>query len=776
MSDNSRRPILYRGENYSIPIAKGGRRRLPEPKISYAEARSHLLNNIRETAEKLRSVPSTMKLPNETIVCLRMQPEFSAKSYYPASLFSAFDEIDGMQEVGSRLWRPQTDEPTIKKGDNKEDALPNKAGKLLFVRTTEDALEKFQNKLNSAESLLSKNFTRDIRKLSGMDLLTNDEQILGFDDEWSGGKIEAILHPFAIDQELAFAHFIDLLKKQDIDPNELKYRQYEGGVTFLSINGNRDLLSAMQGYNPLRMVHPLSIRDLPSLVRGNISPGLPTAPTFTQRPSTILGVLDGGIDAAGEHIKNYVEAIDAVADAPLPEGIEHGTRVSSAALYGPLNFYNNNDTLPEPQVFVRSFRVLSSKNIADRELYESIDAIEELVPKNPDINVYNLSFGPGGPILDDVISRFTFALDLLQVRYKILFCTAVGNDGELVGYDRIQSPSDMVNGLAIGAYTISGNDRIRAPYSCIGPGREGNKLKPDLLGFGGCDKTPIQLIPTTAGHRAYTKGTSFSSPIIASAAARLIDKSNSAIDATVARALLVHSTLEKTKKKHCFEMGHGTLPDNLSDVAICPDKSYTLIYQGEIEPSKYGEFQIPWPADLKKGNVTFRWTLAVLTGVDPQSPDDYTSSTIEVAFYPNSKVYGFTKAGHSPKYLNIDERSSEVAALETDGWKRSAYPKTASKSSGFSTEHELRADLKWDSVDTREISKRASTINYPVFHLHALNRAGARAQSNKVRFALILSVEAPKANVDIYTKVRSEYTALLPIKMDLPVEVKANVA
>lgn len=767
MNDNSRRPILYRGEKYSLPILKGGKRKLPEPAISYEEARGRLINDIQSTSEKLRGIPVEMRMPSETIVCLRMQPEFSAKSYYPSSLFTTLDEIDGMQEIGSRLWRPELENHETEQGNNKP-------GKLLFVRTTEEALSTFQRKLNIAESLLSKGFMKDVRKLSGMDLLKTEEQILGFDEEWSSGRVEAVLHPFALDSELVFSHFVTLLRKNGVNPNNLKYKQYDGGVTFVSIDGDRELLNILKGYNPLRMVHPLSIRDIPNLIRNTVSLGVPKAPVFSTRASTVLGVLDGGIDATVDHLRNYVEAIDAVPDVALKAGIEHGTQVSSAALFGPLNFYNNTDTLPEPKVFVRNFRVLSEKNVSDRELYETIDAIEGLVPKNPDIKVYNLSIGPRGPILDDVISRFTFALDLLSAKHNILFCTAVGNDGHSVGYDRIQSPSDMVNGLAIGAYTVIGNNKMRAPYSCIGPGREGNKLKPDVMGFGGCDRNPIQLISTVGGHRSFTSGTSFASPIVASAAARLIDKSNSAIDSTVARALLVHSTVEKTKKKHCFEMGHGTLPDDISDIAVCPEKSYTLIYQGEIEPGKYGEYQIPWPKDLTQGNVNFRWTLAVLTNVDPQSPDDYTSSTVELAFYPNSQVYGFTKPGKSPKYLNVELKADEVAKLEADGWKRSAYPKTASKSSGFMTEHELRADLKWDSIDTREISKRASGINYPVFHLHAINRAGARTKSDRVRFALILTVEAPKSSTDIYTRIRSEYSALIPIKMDLQVEVTAS--
>ena len=73
--------------------------------------------------------------------------------------------------------------------------------------------------------------------------------------------------------------------------------------------------------------------------------------------------------------------------------------------------------------------------------------------------LYNLSFGPRGAIVDDDISRFTYALDRLSMLpHHPLFCVAVGNDGDLpYPFNRIQAPSDLVNGLGIGAYTFDKN-------------------------------------------------------------------------------------------------------------------------------------------------------------------------------------------------------------------------------------------------------------------------------------------------------------------------------
>src|SRR5437870_10972742 len=156
-------------------------------------------------------------------------------------------------------------------------------------------------------------------------------------------------------------------------------------------------------------------------------------------------------------------------------------------LYGPLNDRDAKTPLSAPAVSVVSIRALPTSNPADIDLYESIDVIEAAVPARKDIKVFNVSFGPRGPILDDMISRFTFALDLLAVGHKVAFCVAVGNDGDAgSGLNRIQAPADLVNGLGVGAYTEGKNGKVHAPYSCQGPGRECAKLKPDVVAFGGC--------------------------------------------------------------------------------------------------------------------------------------------------------------------------------------------------------------------------------------------------------------------------------------------------
>lgn len=764
-TENPRRPILYKGETYSKPVQKRSGGGGKEPGVSFQDAKTKMIADLDKVKVEMRSTASTYKTPNEMILCFRLLPEFSAKSYYPATLFENDANINGIQEIGSRLWR--TTESDASSENDK-----TSVGKMFFVRATENSLDRFKEKLNQNEHLLNKNFQLDVRKIKEINILTSSEQVLGFGDNWSEGRIEAVIHPFEQDSEAALNNFVQILENSKVDLNTMKARQYDGGITFISFFGNKQAVNNLAGYNPLRTMHPLASREFPD-TRSTLVAGLPLEPTFTSKPTIKVGIIDGGLAAGNKYLDNYVEIEDSVPGAAHPKGLEHGAQVTAAALYGAINNYANTHQLPEPPVSAKVFRVLSVTSGADPDLYEAIDAIEKIVPNNPDISVYNLSLGPKGPILDDHISRFTFACDLLSKTHEVLFCVAVGNDGEMTGYDRIQAPSDMVNGLAIGAYTFDNGEKKRAPYSCKGPGREGSKLKPDIMAFGGCERNPIHLISSQDTQRSYTAGTSFSSPIASAAAAQLVGGSNKAISTLVARALMVHSTPEKKLRSHCTEMGHGTLPDKIEDIIVCPEKSYTLIYEGEIDPKTYVQYEIPWSNDIQEGTVSFRWTMAVLTNVDPHSPDDYTTNSIETTFYPNSKKFVFKRGGQT-KRLDVEDDATEIAQLIADGWEQSEFPLSESGPVPYETENDLRAQLKWDSIDCREKSKKANGVKSPMFHVHTMNR-GKRNSTGKVKFALVLTIEAPKANVDLYSRVITNFPNLLPLRVDIKTTVPVTI-
>lgn len=763
MNKQERKPILYKGELYSIPVLKrnsGGSKALP---FTYEQAKEKIMGNIKNITSQISRMSESARLPNEIIMCMRMHPDFSAKSYYPDSLFDSTTEKFGLQEVGSRIWKTVDNLST----ENKE-----KEGKLYFVRGTQKSLQKLTRQLEREEFSLTKKFKDDVCKLVNIDLLSADEQISGIPDDWTSGRLEAVLHPFDIDKEIALDEFLKKLSTAGVDLDKVRYKQYDEGITFISLYGDRSIISGLSGYNPLRTLHPLSMRNFAEISRGFSIIGAPKASPFANLPEVIVGVIDGGYITGNPVLDPYVETEDCVTGEAFQGYCDHGTQVTSAVLYGSLNRYKNSDQLPEPMVRVKNFRVLSSET-SDPDLYEVIDAIENIIPLNNEIKVYNLSLGPSGQILDDHICRFTFACDSLIYKYGIIFCTAVGNDGELDGYNRIQAPADMINGLAVSAFSKVDNVISRAPYSCIGPGREGNKLKPDLSAFGGCAQNPIQLFNEQTNSRVLNCGTSFASPLVSSATSQLMGYSDDSINNLVARALIIHGVSERSVG-HSYELGHGVLPDDIQQFVSCPNKTYTLIYNGEIEPGKYVELPIPWTDEITEGNANFRWTVATLTAVDPQSPDDYSTSSIVTSFYPNSSKFKF-KNGSKTTLVDIDKEADRVVQLMADGWVKDAtFPVSESGQTPFEAENELRADYKWDSLESRKRNKKASMVRNPMFHLHALQR-GQRFNADKVQYALILTVEAAKAEVDLYSKVRANYSALVPIRLDIDNQIEVRI-
>lgn len=759
-----RNPIIYKGEKYHKPVVKkGGPSK--DPKISYDEARQKIISDIDNTSKEFNLMSQAYRMPNEIIMCLRMNPDFSAKSYYPSALFNEQYTEGEFQEIGSRIWRFKSDEMD-----------EEKIGKLLFVRTSKEGLQRFKNRLSKPTGE-TKQFEVDVRKLDQLNLLSKDEQIIGFDEDWQEGVVEVIIHPFNKDKSLAVENFLAIATQVGVNSNSIEYKQYEDGITFISLFASREAVNSLSGYNPLRAVHPLVVRDLPDVSRSAPLKGLPQAPKFTKIPEMVVGILDGGFIKGNSYLDKYVEVVDNLSDPPIENGPAHGTLVTSAALYGPLNAYSNTDKLPEPIISVRNFRVLSKSVVSNINLYGAITEMEKIVPNNPDISVYGLSFGPKGGISDDdKISRFTYACDRLSKKYGVLFCVAVGNDGEEIGYDRIQAPSDIVNGLGVGAFTILNNEKIHAPYSCKGPGREGNKLKPDVVAFAGCERFPIQLIAPKEGYRIYTYGTSFATPLVAATETQIIGASNKTINTLVARALLIHATKESGVDTHCNLMGHGAIPDDIVNIVTCKNKSYTLIYEDEIPAGKYVEYTIPWVEGLvTKGKVNFRWTTAVLTNVDPLSTDDYTTSSIQTTFYPNTRKFKFeNKKTKQTKSVDIDEDPELVRQLLDEGWKKGEFPVSKVGPQPYETEGELRTDLKWDSIDYRKKNITAIDVKQPMFHIHSIQR-GTRNIGGKVKFALILSLLTPSATVDIYPKIIAKYHNLLPLKINVQNRIKIAI-
>ncbi|MCL2288130.1 MAG: S8 family peptidase, partial [Candidatus Bathyarchaeota archaeon] len=454
---SSKHPIIAHGELYVKTITKKSGGGTPDIPHTYEVAKHRLTTDIDRIFQAIQEKQEVFL--NEKIMCVRMEPKFEAKSYVPTQLSTD----DGMNIVGGRKYS-FTDNAEIK-----QDA------KLYFLKTDDKGIRNLKETLTSGAKDNVEAWRNQIGSIHSLDLLKPEEKIMGFSEEWEKGTVEIVLHPIENEHDRMLELFYSTSK---IPEKDTRVKTYKDGLTFISAKCSRVELDNIKRFNPLRAIHPLGKIDL-SPVRMFSGESAPQLLSSNKKSSIIVGVFDGGVDETNSLLNGHVKETDCVPTTPTVHYLEHGTAVCGAVLHGNLVRKNKLGMLPVPCVSVASYRVFPVQDPDDLELYEIIDVIEQVVSSRPDISLYNLSFGPSGAIIDDSINRFTYVLDRLT--YELhenarnpLFCVAVGNDGYLIEpLNRIQSPADMVNGLGVGAYSYQAGSKIRAPYSCVGCGREG---------------------------------------------------------------------------------------------------------------------------------------------------------------------------------------------------------------------------------------------------------------------------------------------------------------
>ncbi|MFB6465401.1 S8 family peptidase [Cytobacillus sp. Hz8] len=745
MSDKNNKeylPIIGYGEKMIEPVTKKGGFGTPIFPRTFSQARNHIKNQVSVLKENINNIPEEKRM-DEIVVTVRLNEKFLAKSYTPNTLFKQAR----FENIGSRRWE-------IDGKDGKKE----KHSKMHFVKIDKDSLEEFELILSKEETQLTESLRNDIRKVEDISFLSGTEIVQGFDDKWEEGTVEFVLHPFGDDTEEMLNKFRKILDKNKVDPNSLRIKTYPNGPTFVSVFLNKKVLSDFTDFNPLRTVHPLTVDFFPELRSSQSNPLLLKPPVGKNISQIKVGIFDGGIDPSHPLLANYARENKSVSTRPVRQGVDHGTAVAGVVLYGDLNQYEDHSQLQEPTVSVESFRVLPKSNPADLDLYEAIDFIEEIVPTRNDIDVYNLSFGPSGPILDDEISRFTYSLDHMAWYHKKLFVVAVGNDGNKISpYNRVQAPADIVNGLGIGSYTFNSNgEKVRADYSCVGGGREGCKVKPDIVAFGGDAHYPMHLLSTNHSDKWLHCGTSFSSPLIASKAAEILGRCNQ-FNPLVARALLVHSAQHHSQVDN--ELGYGIVDQSVDDILRCDENHVTIIYSSSLNPAAFAKLPIPLPVNSNiQGDVHLSWTIATLSKANPLHIEDYTESAIEDTFYPHYKKYKITKNTAS-KTLHIDNDAEEIASLVADGWAVSSLPCSSSPEQ-YQSEQARRGELKWDTVVKKWKRMRVSSLERPSLVLHGMGRNGS---SERMDYAAVITISVPRFKGNLHGDILNEYNVLEPV-------------
>ena len=436
---------------------------------------------------------------------------------------------------------------------------------------------------------------------------------------------------------------------------------------------------------------------------------------------------------------------------PEAELLEHGVGVTSAFLFGHIN---PKQSLKRPYSNVDHYRVLD--NIPGQnpyELYEVLDRIDNVL-KSKDYDFINLSLGPRLPISDDEVHAWTAVLDEHFASGKTLATIAVGNDGDgdpAISANRIQVPADCVNALAIGASDVPDENWQRASYSSIGPGRSPGLIKPDLVDFGGSISRPFLVLDAKTGYKLNpTGGTSFAAPSTLRMGTGVRAHFGNSLNTLAIHTLLIHCAEKSDISKN--EVGWGRVARTLDDIVICDDDVMRVVYQGTISASKYVRAPIPLPSGALDGMISIKATLCFATAVDPNHPGNYTRSGLEVLFRPNKNV-------------RRDPSSTHANTKSFFG-----------KAEKGLTEEELRRDAhKWENCQHSEHRYRGNSLNGPVFDIHYNARIGGGndTKTQKLQYALVVTVRAPKIK-DLYNQVVRKYaTQLEPLQplIEIPIQV-----
>lgn len=736
--------IIGKGELLTYPIeAPGGGGEKDHP-YTLTEAKTAIIPAIVSAAQEFDSLPPAACPLDMAVAKLTLHPSYIAKSFFPAILL----RNAGLTSVGSRTVsvQPRTENRKRIVGPTETSQLfvaGNRKAFWAFASFAGQLTEATPDALNFAE----------IEQFSAM---TAEDRIRPLVSA-AGDYFEVGLHllpdtPTEVVRE-PFKAFAAECGFEVISDLEFQ----AGRLLFLPLRGSASELKRLADFTMLRVARPMpsmrGVRPVPRNAQPEIVFQLPVGDPLSREPK--VAILDGGLPSEhplSNYIGRYFKADEAAADAP--DYVDHGLGVTSAFLFGPIE---PGTPASRPYAFVDHHRVLDAQSDKEDplELYRTLAHIETVLLSRQ-YQFLNLSLGPDLSIDDSDVHAWTAVIDSLLSNGETLMTVAVGNNGErdaALGFNRVQVPADCVNALSVGASSHSGKEWDRATYSACGPGRTPGKRKPDIVAFGGSPQQYFHV--ATEGKRPTVTaklGTSFAAPLALRSAVGIRAVLGNDVHPLTIKALLVHGC--ECLDPHLFdEIGWGRVPTDLNTVIMCPDGVARIIYQGELKPGKFLRAPVPLPLTPLVGKVKLSATFCYASPTDPQDASAYTKAGLIITFRPHQEKKVKSKNGKTAKY------AKSTTFFPLANWR---------------TEAEQRADLgKWETVLHGTNSYLGSTLSGSTFDIHYNARDGGMAVTGaeRIRYALVLTLEAPK-NVNLYDDVLAAHAVLRPIEPQISIPLR----
>ncbi|ORV24650.1 hypothetical protein AWB98_20630 [Mycolicibacterium conceptionense] len=730
----------------------------------------------------MHDLPPQLRAPERIYLEATLLPNYIAASHFPTELFNQIEAVP----VGSRA----------AVGDYQTATRTTRQGTRRIVFTVPDrGIDTLASLVDSGGHTRTELLAfHEIRMFDEIGLPTPDEILRVPDtdrpDEASdlpgdsdAIAWEAVLHPSTISptgsvlsaESGTLTRWFDLIESLD-GQIYLDFISDVGGLTFVPLRAPLGAAARLSEFNPLRALRPMPIiRPRPPLL--GTRQLLQTQPPATSTPITDtvrVAVFDGGVDdAAGPSDLFAISTKDLTTAPPVPGDVDHGTGVTGAVLYGLLT---PGQAAPQPPLPVESFRVLPPPPEVPPDLagYWVLDRIIETV-ETGDYHIVNLSLGVEVAVEDDKEpNRWTSELDKLAWETDTLFVVAAGNNGhqdQATGLHRVQVPADMANGLAIGSCdtTAPAAPWARAPYSAMGPGRQGNVIQPTGVQFGGrLPDKPFEVLRADGSHWQ-AAGTSFAAPLTTHALADLASRLPR-VNASVLRAFTVHFA---ERHRHFIrrqnELGYGRLPLQYADILDCgPDETHVL-FVDTITRGELAGYHLPVPSTID-ATLSLQITLAFASPVDPTQPTEYTNASLDLILRPHHLKYTL----NPPKELRDNNKaktlhlaSDEARDLIEAGWTVGQEPATKTLE-GYKgrSEHRLRDSGKWETLRHHKVTLPAEAVSEPRIEVGYLarKRGALDYEPTEVPFALLVTIRDKSAQGTLYDEITDRFRVLQPVQ------------
>lgn len=344
---------------------------------------------------------------------------------------------------------------------------------------------------------------------------------------------------------------------------------------------------------------------------------------LAEQPTPTIGVIDTLFDT-NVYFSEWVDYRDMI-NKNIPresDDYKHGTEVASIIVDGPrLNPWLDDGC---GRFKVRLFGVSLNNKFSCSSV---IKKIKEIIWKNPDIKVWNVSLGSNEEIDDNFISAFGSLLDTIQYKNDVMFVVA-GTNKPNKNIVKIGPPADSINSLVVNSVTIS---KKPTNYS-----REGIVLsffsKPDVSYYGGSEEKYIRVC-SVDGDIKEVSGTSYAAPWIARKLSYLIDILG--FNREVAKALIIDAARGWNNNLTFEEIalfGHGVVPIHIDNIIHTEKDEIKFLVSDISEKWNTYNYKFPVPLVDNKYPYVARATMCYFPVCNRLQGVDYTNTELNIHF------------------------------------------------------------------------------------------------------------------------------------------------